>query len=107
MYKEVRIFLDDSKNIVDVAARAMDNTHGMNLIGGMRIAGEMRQTYRSDVDVGYLVRLKSTVGGVMAWCDKPKAEVVGKNEEEAMRLIIARIEELSNVSSAITRVEDT
>lgn len=106
MYKEIRVYFDDSTNIVDVAAKILDNTYGGNVIGGMRIAGEMRRTDQSPIQAGYTVRLNSVVGGIRAICENPKAEVIGKNEDEALRLVIEAIEKQLNVSTAMTRVED-
>lgn len=107
MHKVIRIFLDDSKNIVDVASRIMGNTQGSGLIGGMRISGDMRKTYDNhNLPSGYTVALDLENGRIHSRCDDPKVEAWGTDEDEAVRLIIAEIEKALNTTTAITRIEE-
>lgn len=106
VYKVIRVYLDDSSSIVDIASSMIEKKIG--LIGGARIAGDMRRSTESNYQAGYTVRIEDYEGRIKAVCGEyPEILVLADTEDECMRLVIDEIEKKRKIGTAITRVDNS
>jgi hypothetical protein len=105
VYKVIRLFIDDSKGIVETASMMMAKRDAF--MGEMRVSGDMRRTTESKIQSGYVVKLEDYENRIKATCQEyDDILVISDTEDDCMTQIISEIEKKLNSSTSITRTSE-